>query len=491
MAAPTPVDSYPTPTSKSQSETEEILLAHLPTAHDPPTPQLQKNSHLQFVARNLIQGFPARYTSQDASQPWLLFWTLQALSMLQVVLDPNNKQRVIDTLLTFQHPEGGFGGGPGQMPHLLPTYAAICALAIVGKPGERGGWDAIDRSKLYNFFMSLKQPDGSFTVSRNGEVDVRGIYCLLCVATLLNIITPELVEGTPEFLASCQTYEGGFASASFPYFVPDPSNPSSDPKLLSSPRPPLGEAHGGYTFCAVASWVLLKPFIERSPSKTSINTRLLTRWLVQMQGMSIELGGFKGRTNKLVDGCYAWWIGGCFALLKELGEERATDDEDEHEAGANADEDDTDGWVDDEEIEIDDVWNPIALQEYILYAGQHPAGGLRDKPPKGADAYHTLYCLAGLSAAQHRMNPDRTRRRVLEALWNENSKEGESENWWAKDVYTRFMSWSEAARKKRTLIGGEGNRINATHPIFNLTATHTESIMAHFYRQPTPPKRQQ
>lgn len=36
------------------------------------------------------------------------------------------------------------------------------------------------------------------------------------VATLLDILTPELVAGTPEFIASCQTYEGGFGSASFP-----------------------------------------------------------------------------------------------------------------------------------------------------------------------------------------------------------------------------------------------------------------------------------
>ena len=51
----------------------------------------------------------------------------------------------IDTLLALQHPDGGFGGGPGQAAHLLPTYASICAFAIVGRPGEGGGWDAIDR----------------------------------------------------------------------------------------------------------------------------------------------------------------------------------------------------------------------------------------------------------------------------------------------------------------------------------------------------------
>lgn len=37
-----------------------------------------------------------------------------------------------------------------------------------------------------------------------------------------------------------------------------------------------------------------------------------------MQGLPIELGGFKGRTNKLVDGCYSWWVGGAFALLDVL-----------------------------------------------------------------------------------------------------------------------------------------------------------------------------
>ena len=38
-----------------------------------------------------------------------------------------------------------------------------------------------------------------------------------------------------------------------------------------------------------------------------------------MQGSEIDLGGFKGRTNKLVDACYAWWVGAGFALLEALG----------------------------------------------------------------------------------------------------------------------------------------------------------------------------
>lgn len=45
----------------------------------------------------------------------------------------------------MQHPDGGFGGGPKQAPHVLPTYAAVCTLAIVGRPGPHGGWDEINR----------------------------------------------------------------------------------------------------------------------------------------------------------------------------------------------------------------------------------------------------------------------------------------------------------------------------------------------------------
>ena len=35
-----------------------------------------------------------------------------------------------------------------------------------------------------------------------------------------------------------------------------------------------------------------------------------------MQGVPVEGGGFRGRTNKLVDGCYSWWNGGLFQMLQ-------------------------------------------------------------------------------------------------------------------------------------------------------------------------------
>ncbi|KAI0073085.1 terpenoid cyclases/Protein prenyltransferase [Panus rudis PR-1116 ss-1] len=475
---PTPTDGYPTPTSILQSATENILKARipghaLPTDSTPVQPTLQRQQHLRFLLRNLVQGFPARYVSQDASQPWLIFWTLQGFSVLGVGLDPTNKKKTVDTLLAMQHPEGGFCGGPGQFPHLLPTYAAVSAMAIAGQPGPGGGWDQIDRKKMYDFFMSLKQPDGSFLVSHNGEVDVRGIYCLLAVATLLNIATPELVEGTAEFVASCQTYEGGFGNASYPDWALDDG--VIDP---SAPRPPLGEAHGGYTFCAFASWVLLQPYLKHymPASRPQINMSSLLRWLTQMQGIAIELGGFKGRTNKLVDGCYSWWVGGCVGLVEGLLGERISKPSPSH----------IDSEKDEEWDDVDDsVYNRKALQEYVLLAGQHPAGGLIDKPPKNADAYHTLYCLSGLSAAQHHVIPNETRKKELLACWADADVANDKLEAFRRENFAFALSWLEEEGESR-FVGGEGNRLNATHPLFNLTVTHTENMMAHFYGRKVP-----
>jgi protein farnesyltransferase subunit beta len=66
-------------------------------------------------------------------------------------------------------------------------------------------------------------------------MDIRGCYCSLVVADILNIIegNEEFTRGVGDFIATCQTYEGGISCA------------------------PFGEAHGGYTFCGLAAMILL------------------------------------------------------------------------------------------------------------------------------------------------------------------------------------------------------------------------------------------
>lgn len=303
----------------------------------------------------------------------------------------------------------------------------------------------------------------------------RGIYCLIAVAHLLDIATPELVSGTAGFIASCQTYEGGFSSASHPIFLGD--------DILAAQRPSLGEAHGGYTFCALASWVFLQPYISTNEDGPRVDVRRLLRWLVNMQGTEVELGGFKGRTNKLVDGCYSWWVGGAFVLLEALGMSPSSS---APEATSRADASPENGWDDAEgaqflDSEFDDAsprtdytfpesfFNRHALQEYILLAGQHPAGGLRDKPPKyvfvipaiihtsvhvscrNPDAYHTAYCIAGMSAAQHHVYPSPGRREAVRAAW-------QGEDGVRATAFAESLCWAEEEGGSH-IVGSVANRV--------------------------------
>lgn len=47
------------------------------------------------------------------------------------------------------------------------------------------------------------------------------------------------------------------------------------------------------------------------------------------------------------------------------------------------------------------LYNACALQLWLLKCCQASKGGMRDKPGKPPDYYHTCYCLSGLSSSQH------------------------------------------------------------------------------------------
>ncbi|KAG8701066.1 CAAX farnesyltransferase (FTase) subunit beta [Ceratobasidium sp. 395] len=473
---PTPTDGIETATSLSQFDTETAISDLLLVLKDPSNVQLNRSVHARWAYTALMQGLPGRYTSQDASQPWLLYWALQSLTCLGVQLDASTKQRAIDTILANQHADGGFGGGPGQLPHLLPTYASVCALAIVGRPGENGGWDQINRQKIYEFYLRMKQLDGSFIVNKDAEVDVRGTYCLLVTATLLDIVTPELVKGTAEFLRSCQTYEGGFASSSHPYY----SAEDDEPQVLSAVRPTLGEAHGGYTSCSIASWMMLQPYHKSGDPE--VNVKKLVRWATGMQGLPIEGGGFRGRSNKLVDGCYSWWIGGLEPLLLELLGKGNQEGETEVVSHVTEEEDNESAWSDcDYGPTV--LFEKTALQRFTLVSSQMPSGGLRDKPGKPADLYHTTYNLAGLSTAQHRVYRSLITEKKLEEAWKSSTSPvpGGIEEL-RRTTWARASAWQED-EGAHLYLGGEQNRVNATHPLFNLTISHARRMMNYFYKQ--------
>lgn len=251
--------------------------------------------------------------------------------------------RTITTLTAFRNKTGGFGGGSHQLSHLAATYAAVNALVTLE---SQEALEAIDKHSMYNFLLSLKQSDGSYIMHEGGEVDVRGVYCAVAVATICGIKDDKLTDNCIDFIVSCQTYEGGFGGF------------------------PGCEAHGGYTFCAVSALVLLNG-MERC------NVKNLLRFVSNRQ-VAFE-GGFSGRTNKLVDACYSFWVGGVFPILHGYLFSKGSLSLPNNE------------WL----------FNQRALQEYLLCCCQDSTGGLFDKPGKRRDFYHTCYSIAGLSVAQN------------------------------------------------------------------------------------------
>ncbi|KAL7670910.1 hypothetical protein ACOME3_005826 [Neoechinorhynchus agilis] len=282
---------------------------------------LRREQHLSFLF-SAINHLPEETELLDASKPWIVYWVLHSISLLKDRLSDEAADKVIRVLNACQNDSGGFGGGPGQISNLAGTYAAVNAIAILGR-----GYDIINRPKLIEWLKSLKNPkDHSFFMHDDGEADIRAVYCTLSVCRLLNIGINDgsgLIEDqTLNYILSCQTYEGGFAGS------------------------PGCEAHGGYTFCGLAALAIL--------GKIHLcNFDSALRWAAMRQ-MAFE-GGFQGRTNKLVDGCYSFWVGAIFHLL-----------EGEFPDGCNS------------------MFDRIALQEYILHVCQDKEGngGLIDKPGK-------------------------------------------------------------------------------------------------------------
>ena len=246
----------------------------------------------------------------------------------------------------MQNPTGGFGGGQGQYSHLAGSYAAILSLALVGSEAV---FSFINRDSLWRWLGRLKQTDGGFQLCEGGEEDVRGAYCAMVMISLLDLPL-ELPKEAParesglatfgdglgEYVSSCQTYEGGVSGA------------------------PGNEAHGGYTFCALACLSLLGQ--PHQTFKRYMDLPSLISWLSARQ--YAPEGGFAGRTNKLVDGCYCHWVGGCWPLIQA-----ALNGPSSEPRGSRT-------------ATIGTLYSREGHTRYILNCCQADTGGLRDKPSK-------------------------------------------------------------------------------------------------------------
>lgn len=374
---------------------------------------LERRKHIANLIEGLTKELPPHFDSLAPAQTWVVYWISHSLSLLEQYqfLDTITDD-VIEFTKECAHKDGGYGGGPGQIAHLGTTFAAVNALITTS---SEEALDSIDRIGIVRFLHRMKQTDGSFSMHDDGEIDSRAAYCALSILRCLNIQDSILLQNVSDWILSCQTYEGGFGSV------------------------PGSEAHGGYTFCCVASLCLLNQLYRADLSA-------LLRWLTSKQ--LSEEGGFCGRSNKLVDSCYSYWQGAIFPLIHPILKKnilspsfgnnsttchQASDKEDgEGESEEQCLKGENKPSLSDKrttrsttkaatealsnkaesplgsnnKAKLGKIFNSwlfdcSALQDYILNQCQGKEGLLRDKPGALPDFYHTCYALGGLSLSQH------------------------------------------------------------------------------------------
>ena len=178
---------------------------------------------------------------------------------------------------------------------------------------------------------------------------------------------------------------------------------------------------------------------------------------VSSNNISTSSNGFLDSHNySLLSEGYTFWQGAAMAILNVY-------DHETHENGFPSKTDVQSGLLetvfevgsdDDQGVDIDAIihvdengkllgglmYNQGLLQRYTLLCAQSTDGGLRDKPSKPRDFYHSCYNLSGLSVSQH--------------ILSENG---------IPVVY-----------------GSSSNLVRATHPTFNIQISHVEKTINHF-----------
>ncbi|QSZ34840.1 hypothetical protein DSL72_007699 [Monilinia vaccinii-corymbosi] len=428
-------DLLQTQTSHLQDQTIQECLPFLSGAEAGLTynpygvPHLNRKKHIQFLHKQL-QKLPSAYVAADASRPWMFYWALAGLSTLGQDIS-SYREKIIATCRPIQNVTGGFGGGNGQMSHLATTYANVLSIAMVGGPEAL---DMIDRKAMWKWLGSLKMSSGGFRMAVGGEEDIRGAYCALILITLLslpldlpqdasarssNLAT--FIDGLPEWISRCQTFEGGIGA-----------------------RPNV-EAHGAYAFLALGCLCILgEPHIT---IPQYLDVPGFISWLSARQ--YAPEGGFSGRTNKLVDGCYSHWVGGCWPLLEACLEGPTQQTENGSSLLPTS----------------VNLYSREGLIRYILCCCQDTGsrGGLRDKPSHRSDSYHTCYVLAGLSSAQHKWH------------FNTSAKKRESSG-----MLVSPYQWTSNRCIKTTQIYDEEDIVETLHPVFVIPEGIAEETRAYF-----------
>ncbi|XP_045216275.2 geranylgeranyl transferase type-1 subunit beta-like [Mercenaria mercenaria] len=311
-----------------------------------------REKHIKFFQR-CLQILPARYSSLDTSRMTIAFFAISGLDMLNA-LDTleKDKKNIIDWIYSLQvlpniqesnmnhcgfrgcssmgnpydSKQAKDSGIPYDGAHIAMTYTALATLLILGDDLSN-----VNREVILVALRNLQLQDGSFRpVCEPSENDMRFVYCASCICYMLNDWSGMDVDKAVGYIKNSLSYEGGVGQG--PYL----------------------EAHGGSTFCAVASLVLMN---KLDSALTDREVKCLKRWCIFRQQ-----SGFQGRPNKPIDTCYSFWVGATLQLL--------------------------------------DSYNFVNCQcnrAFLMDTQQHITGGFSKWPSHNPDALHAYFGICGLS----------------------------------------------------------------------------------------------
>lgn len=250
-----------------------------------------------------------------------LYWAVCSLAILDEPIPSVDK--IVEFIQSCANVDGGYGGDTGLDSHILYTLSAAQVMTILGRKRE------LDEESMTKYVHSLQAQSGCFMGDEFGEQDTRFIYCSILTLHLLGTINDHLdaVKKAIEYIRSCCNSDTGYGSV------------------------PGAESHAGQVFCCISTLVICK--------RMDLTHRDgLVEWLAMRQQPG---GGLNGRSQKVEDVCYSWWV---LSSLRSINALHCIDRE--------------------------------RLREFILES-QDTNGGIADRPGDVADLFHTFFGLAGLA----------------------------------------------------------------------------------------------
>ena len=332
---------YYSHTVKEEDSIDACCAAEL--LHNEDITSLPTSDLCDFICKELHKPLSSM---QDLSMSMQLYWLYCTLTVLNPQTAEGFRQKVINTLQSWVSPQSGLvTPHDGYQAHALIIFGATLSAVAVGYH------NLMDRETVHSYLTKCfnKQLGCFCSDDQSQENDVRVSYTCVSVGYCYNLLGDETLFGEQliAYFLQAQAYDGGSCSNNFG-----------------------GESHGAYTFCSLASLYILLG-CSSAALRDKLGERRVLDLLLYIHTKQTNQGGFAGRNNKLVDGCYTYWMMGSLYLL--VG----------------------DGYLEDFMV-ID----ANALYRYVLrcsYNRGSPDGkrGMRDKPGVPSDAYHNMYTTAG------------------------------------------------------------------------------------------------